>query len=372
MKIVTIVGARPQFIKAAMVSRAIRENNKSADSPGSMIEEVLVHTGQHYDYEMSEVFFDQLDMPAPNHHLEIGSGNHGEQTGKMLAGIERVLLQEKPEVVLVYGDTNSTIAGSLAASKLHIPVGHVEGGMRSFNRRMPEEINRVVTDHIAEWHFCATKTAVDNLRSEGVDDGVYLVGDVMRDAVMHYKNVAHERSHILQRLEIQPPYALTTLHRAENTDDEGRLRNIVDAIIEVSRQMPVVLPLHPRTKKCLDEANLSKRINENALGRLLLIDPVPYIDVLKLTSDAKVILTDSGGMQKEACWLDVPCITMRDETEWLETVESGWNVLAGADKTKIVDSVSYQMSEDSAAKRFRIADIENASASIVSTLLECA
>jgi len=340
MKVCTVIGARPQFIKAAMVSRAIREHNSQLTAHNSHIKEVIIHTGQHYDYKMSQVFFDQLEIALPDYHLNIGSGTHGDQTGRMIMGVEQVLLDEKPDAVLVYGDTNSTVAGALAAAKLHIPVGHVEGGMRSFNRRMPEEINRVLTDHIARWHFCATETAVRNLKSEGITEGVHLVGDVMHDAVMLYKDIASEKSDILEKLGIDrnTKYALATVHRAENTDDPERLRNIFEALVEISKEMPVVLPLHPRTRKALDDAGLRSLLT--AHRSLLTTDPVPYLDILQLESNASVILTDSGGMQKEAMWLGVPCITLRDETEWVETVEAGFNRLAGACKKAIIDDVS--------------------------------
>ena len=370
MKILTVVGARPQFIKAAMISPAIREYNqaqqqklearsekpdKNRGRPASTLSplasstacarvtEVLVHTGQHYDYEMSQAFFDQLDLPEPHYHLDMGSGSHGDQTGRMLASVEKVLLDEKPDVVLVHGDTNSTLAGALAAVKLHIPVGHVEGGMRSFNRKMPEEINRVLTDHIATWHFCPTETAVNNLKNEGITEGVHLVGDVMYDAVMLYKDVAAEKSDILKGLGLYrvtthesrvTKYALVTVHRAENTDDPKRLRNIMEALIEISKDMQVVLPLHPRTRGAIDEVGLFPSLITH--GSLLIIDPVSYLDMLQLEQHASVILTDSGGMQKEAFWLGVPCITMRDETEWVETVEAGRNKIVGTSRNEIV------------------------------------
>jgi UDP-GlcNAc3NAcA epimerase len=356
MKICSIIGARPQFIKAAMVSRAIREHNVRVTGHGLRITETLIHTGQHYDYQMSQVFFDQLEIPEPNYHLEVGSGTHGDQTGRMLAAIEKVLMDEKPDAVLVYGDTNSTLAGALAAAKLHFPVGHVEGGMRSFNRRMPEEINRVLTDHVAKWHFCATETAVKNLKNEGITEGVHLVGDVMYDAVMLYKDVANDRSKILEQLQLIPvtsygsrvtKYALATVHRAENTDDPIRLRNIMEALVEISKEMPVVFPVHPRTRKAIENARLRDLIKMDGspvTGHgsrkcgVMAVDPLSYIDMLRLESSASVILTDSGGMQKEAFWLRVPCVTMRDETEWVETVEAGWNNVVGADKQAIVSA----------------------------------
>ncbi|MBN2569773.1 MAG: UDP-N-acetylglucosamine 2-epimerase (non-hydrolyzing), partial [Deltaproteobacteria bacterium] len=320
----------------------------------SLITEVLVHTGQHYDYAMSRSFFDQMDIPEPKYHLDVGSGSHGDQTGRMLSAIEEVLLGEKPDAVLVYGDTNSTLAGALAAAKLHIPVGHVEGGMRSFNRRMPEEINRVLTDHVAKWHFCATETAVKNLKNEGITEEVHLVGDVMYDAVMLYKGIASEKSTILSDLGLLPEsghgsrvtsYALCTVHRAENTDDPARLRNILEALAEISKDMPVVFPVHPRTQKAIKDAGLTDLIGSSGSrvpgpefrkSGIKAIDPVSYIDMLRLEGSASIILTDSGGIQKEAFWLGVPCITMRDETEWIETVEVGWNKVTGADAGAII------------------------------------
>ncbi len=401
MKICTIIGARPQFIKAAMVSRAIREYNDVVKgqrskvnggevpltlnpSPLTPIIEVIVHTGQHYDHKMSQSFFDQLNIPEPKYHLDVGSGSHGDQTGRMLSSIEKVLIDEKPDAVLVYGDTNSTIAGSLAAAKLHIPVGHVEGGMRSFNRRMPEEINRVVTDHIAKWHFCSNQNAVDNLKNEGITKGVHLVGDVMHDAVMLYKDVAKEKSDILQRLglvknspllckegvgEVDNPltssrYALATVHRAENTDDPQRLRNIFEALVEISSDIPIVLPLHPRTQKAIDDTGLRSMVT--SCSSLIITDPLPYLDILKLEATASVILTDSGGMQKEAFWFGVPCVTMRDETEWVETVEAGMNVIVGADKQKILLATgkSLKMASQQGSEAIKL----TASATIVNLL----
>lgn len=320
MKIVSIVGARPQFIKAAAVSRELRKHHT----------EILVHTGQHYDANMSAIFFDELGIPAPEVSLNIGSGSHGAQTGQMLAEIEAVLLEHQPDRVLVYGDTNSTLAGSLAAVKLHIPVAHVEAGLRSFNRAMPEEINRVLTDHVSDLLLCPSQTAVDNLAAEGITQGVHLVGDVMYDALMYAVDRAKTRSTILTDLELTTKsYLLATVHRAENTDDETRLRGIFEAFEAIKET--IVLPLHPRTAKMLDKFKLTPNI-EN----LKLIDPVGYLDMTTLAQNARLILTDSGGLQKEAYWLGVPCVTLRDETEWVETVEAGWNVIAGANREKIV------------------------------------
>lgn len=323
MKVLTVVGARPQFIKAAPVSRLIREYG----------EEILVHTGQHYDQSMSDVFFEELHIPLPDYHLHVGSKSHGAQTGQMLEKIEEVLLKEKPDCVLVYGDTNSTLAGALAASKLHIPVAHVEAGLRSFNRRMPEEINRVLTDHVSKWLFCPTETAVGHLKTEGITQGVFLVGDVMLDAVEYNRRLSHEKSTILSDLNLKPKeYILITMHRAENTDDENRLREIIHAINQLP--IPAVFPLHPRTHHKLQAFNLSIT---NSLVHV--IEPVGYLDMLELEVNAKKILTDSGGVQKEAFFARVPCITMRDETEWTETIELGANILVGADSKKILEAV---------------------------------
>ena len=322
MKIVSVVGARPQFIKAAPLSKELRKQFK----------EVLVHTGQHYDNEMSPIFFKELSIPKPDYNLGIGSGLHGEQTGKMLIEIEKVLLKEKPDLVLVYGDTNSTIAGSLAAAKLYIKVGHVEAGLRSYNKEMPEEINRVVTDHLSDLLFCPTKTAVGNLKKEGIEEGVYLTGDVMYGALIANREVAQVKSKILETMNLKPrTYMFATVHRAENTDKEQNLSSITEALSESSET--IVFPVHPRTKKMLDKFNLV--MSEN----VKVIDPVGYLDSLSLMSNAKKILTDSGGVQKEAFFLKIPCLTLRDKTEWVETVQDGWNILVGANKEQILKAI---------------------------------
>jgi len=325
MKLVSVVGARPQFIKSATVSCELR---KSA-------QEVLVHTGQHYDDTMSGVFFRELGLSEPNYYLSVGSASHGHQTGEMLTKMEEVLLKEGPDFVVVYGDTNSTLAGSLAAAKLHIPIAHVEAGLRSHNRKMPEEINRVLTDHMSTLLFCPTETAVENLEGEGITKGVHLVGDVMYDALLEAVVVAKRRSTILDRLGLKPhEYLLTTVHRAENTDQPQRLEGIVKALTNLARMgHRIVFPLHPRTKKLLSMHSL--KLDE----AILQIDPVSYLDMLLLQSSARLILTDSGGIQKEAFWLQVPCVTLRDETEWVETVQSGWNILVGADSQRILHAV---------------------------------
>lgn len=318
----SIVGARPQFIKVAAVSRALQRH-----------EHVMVHTGQHYDANMSDVFFDELALPKPDVNLAIGSGGHGAQTGAMLAALEPLLQSAAPDWVLVYGDTNSTLAGALAAVKINLPVAHIEAGLRSFNRRMPEEINRVVADHLSDLLFCPSAVAVGHLRDEGITRGVHEVGDVMADALAPLAARAREQSVILARLGLIPgTYALATLHRAENTDDPGRLREIVGALNELDE--PVVLPLHPRTKGCLE------RMDARLATHVTVIDPLGYLDMLQLTQHARLVLTDSGGLQKEAYWLGIPCVTLRDETEWVETVDAGWNILVGADRERIITAVA--------------------------------
>ena len=312
-KILTVVGARPQFIKAAAVSRAI------ADVEG--MNEVLVHTGQHFDAGMSEIFFDELSIPAPHYNLEVHGGLHGDMTGRMLAKLETVMVEEKPDVVLVYGDTNSTLAGALAASKLGIKLAHVEAGLRSFNRAMPEEINRVVADHVSNLLFCPTRTAIANLSQEGIVDGVHAVGDVMYDSTLYAIERAKGSSTILSDMELEAEsYALTTVHRAENTDDPKRLAKVIDWLKEQASLMPVVMPLHPRTKAAVEKHGLS-------LDGIKLCDPVGYLDMTQLISNSKCVYCDSGGLQKEAYFHRKPCVTLREETEWVETIECGWNRL---------------------------------------------
>ncbi len=327
MKIVTVVGARPQFVKMAFVSRAWPAG----------VEEVVIHTGQHYDRNMSDVFFEELGIPEPAHHLGVGSGSHGAQTGQMLAGIEAILLEEKPDAMLVYGDTNSTLAGALAAAKLHVPVIHVEAGLRSFDRRMPEEVNRVLTDHVSSLLLAPTQTAIDNLAAEGITEGVQLVGDVMFDALLEGRRLAASRPNPAAALGLDPGYVLCTLHRAENTDDPVRLTAIVAALGQIGRERPLALPLHPRTRAALDRADLLSTLEDSPHVHLL--DPVGYLEMVALEADAGCILTDSGGVQKEAYLLQVPCVTMRDTTEWVETLGS-WNTLVGADEQAIVAAVA--------------------------------
>ncbi len=314
--VVSLVGARPQFIKAAAVSRVLRAE------PG--VHEVLVHTGQHYDDNMSHIFFEELEIPEPDYYLGIGGGTHGQNTGRMLEAIEGVLLQEKPDWVLVYGDTDSTLAGALAAVKLHIPVAHVEAGLRSFNRRMPEEINRVLTDHAADLLFAPTDTAVHNLLREGIpEEKIHLMGDVMYDAALYYGAKAEQKSLILRRLGLSSKgYILATVHRAENTDDPERLKVIFQALAEVHREVPIVFPVHPRTRKRAEGFGF-----ESYLDEMLSIEPIGYLDMVMLEKHARLIVTDSGGVQKEAFFYRVPCVTLRTETEWIELVQTGWNRL---------------------------------------------
>lgn len=320
-KIITIVGARPQFVKAGAFSRALRVMPD--------MDEYLVHTGQHFDAKMSDVFFQDLQIPQPLYNLAISNAGHGEMTGRMLQGIEEILLKEKPHAVMVYGDTNSTLAGSLAASKLHIPVIHQEAGLRSFNRRMPEEINRVLTDHMSSLLLCPTLAAVENLRKENITQNVHHVGDVMYDATLYAKGMAADKSHIFDALSVQNPYALVTIHRAENTDDPQMLARVFAYIDAVQREenIDIIFPLHPRTKKLASQHGLD-------LSNFHVCEPVGYLDMHRLLMDAQLVLTDSGGLQKEAYFHQKPCITLRSETEWVETISAGWN--------RLWTSTSYQ------------------------------
>jgi UDP-GlcNAc3NAcA epimerase len=353
MKIVTIVGARPQFIKAAVVSRAIESSNRGVNRRG--IREILVHTGQHYDEMMNRVFFQELELPRPGYHLGVGSGPHGKQTARMMEGIEPILQNEKPDVVLVYGDTNSTLAGTLTAAKLNLPVAHVEAGLRSYNRVMPEETNRVLTDHLSRFLFCPTSVSVKNLAKEGIRSGketvVRRVGDVMYDSIIYYAKIAENKSTILSDLDLSsstpnalpvrqagerrtPSYYLATLHRAENTDDPERLGSLVRALSRIAESTVVVLPLHPRTRKMMKTYNLLSNVEG-----LRVIEPLSYLNMVKLMKHSKAVFTDSGGVQKEAYWLRIPCFTLREETEWVETVETGWNVLVGTEEKRILSGV---------------------------------
>jgi UDP-GlcNAc3NAcA epimerase len=322
MKILTVVGARPQFIKAAAVSREI---GRIAN-----LTELIVHTGQHFDDNMSDVFFRDMQIPAPAYHLNINSLTHGAMTGQMLIRLEEIFLSEKPDMVMVYGDTNSTLAGALAAAKLHIPVAHVEAGLRSFRMSMPEEINRVMTDRIASLLFCPTDTAVANLQAEGVErSGAKIVkcGDVMYDCALYYGKIAAEKSTILHCLK-HDRFALCTVHRAENTDDAQNLKAILAALDEINAELPVILPIHPRTRKIIESLHLKTGVT--------LLDPVSYFDMLQLLQKCEIVLTDSGGLQKEAYFFSKPCVTLRDETEWVELVEAGANRVTGAKTSAIV------------------------------------
>jgi len=335
MKLLSVVGARPQFVKLGPIDRALEAHN--AEHLQSPVEHRVVHTGQHYDANLSRVFFEQLHLPQPDHNLDVGSGPHGQQTGRMLEAVERVLLEEKPDVVLVLGDTNSTLAAALAAAKLHIPLAHVEAGLRSFDKNMPEEINRVLTDHLSDWLFCPTQGSLDNLVAEGIITGAYEVGDVMYDSVLYHAKLAERASHILDTLQLQPQaYALATVHRAQNTDDPERLGAVFAALRQIAEeQLPVVLPLHPRTQQQVMAAEIDTQ-------GVRLVEPVAYLDMLTLERHAAVVLTDSGGVQKEAYWFDVPCVTLRPETEWVETLDAGRNVLADANAEHIVEAACHR------------------------------
>lgn len=339
MKIVTIVGARPQFVKAAPLSTLVRQRHS----------EILVHTGQHYDKNMSELFFSELNIPLPDYNLAIGSGSHGMQTGRMLEKIENILLSEKPDGVVVYGDTNSTLAGALAASKLHIPIFHVEAGLRSYNKLMPEEQNRVLTDHLSTLLLCPTRTAVNNLAKEGITEGVFFTGDIMYDAVLRFSTLSEQRygngrwlremanvcNNEISKLSTKN-YYLATIHRAENTDNKDRLQEIFEAFGELDK--PVLVPMHPRTRHVIGDSISSLASN------IIVIEPVGYLLMLYLTANAYMVLTDSGGLQKEAYFLKTPCTTLRDETEWIETLENGWNVLSTVDSSSIIRNATRPLS----------------------------
>ncbi|MDQ8180813.1 UDP-N-acetylglucosamine 2-epimerase (non-hydrolyzing) [Pelagicoccus sp. SDUM812005] len=331
MRLTTIVGARPQFIKAAAVSKAIVDHNANNDNK---IIENIIHTGQHYDERMSSIFFEELKIPKPTKNLKLGGGTHGQMTGEMLKAIEEHLIDSSPDMLLVYGDTNSTLAGALAAAKLHIPVAHVEAGLRSFNRQMPEEINRVLTDHVSTLLFCPTTASVTNLHKEGITKGVHPVGDVMYDATLAFTKQAESQSKTLRSLNLSASsFIFATIHRAENTDNNSRLAEIVSAINELSSNHTIVLPIHPRTDIALTKHQL--KFNKD----VLIIPPTSYLDTQILIKNAIAVLTDSGGMQKEAYFHKTECITLRDETEWIETVTAGWNQLAGASKNRILESL---------------------------------
>ena len=351
MKILTVIGARPQFIKAAAVSRAIKKSND--------IKEIIVHTGQHFDKNMSDIFFEEMSIPRPDFNLEINSLSHGAMTGRMLEGLEKIIMDEKPDFVLVYGDTNSTIAGALAAKKLHTKVAHVEAGLRSFNMDMPEEINRILTDRISDILFCPTDTAVKNLKNEGFDNfpsKIIKNGDVMYDAALFYKTKARK-----PEVNLPSKFILATVHRQENTDNINRLQNIFKALETISGETTVVLPIHPRTRKKLESANITP-------ANIMLIDPVGYLEMIWLITHSELIMTDSGGLQKEAFFFEKPCITLRDETEWVELVDNGFNILAGADYDKIIASYRNFL-ENKPVFNIELYGKGNASEIIVETLL---
>jgi UDP-GlcNAc3NAcA epimerase len=321
IKILTILGARPQFIKAGSVSREIGKHKE--------IEEIIVHTGQHYDANMSDIFFDEMQIPKPNYFLGIGGKSHGAMTGRMIEKIEEVALSEKPDWIMVYGDTNSTLAGAIVASKLHIKLAHIEAGLRSFNMKMPEEVNRILTDRVSNILFCPTDTAIQNLKNEGyenLDCKIVKSGDVMQDGAIFYKNLA-----VKPNIGIKQDFILCTIHRAENTDDEIRLKSIFEALNEIAKEKQVILPLHPRTKKILENLKLN-------ISNLTIINPVGYLEMVWLIDNCDFVMTDSGGLQKEAYFFEKQCITLRDETEWVELVECGANTLVGADKYKILEA----------------------------------
>lgn len=332
MKIVTVIGARPQFVKAAAVSRVIREKYNGK------VEEIIVHTGQHYDVNMSDIFFEEMDIPKPNYRFNINGVSHGAMTGQMLERIEKVLFDDKPDCVLVYGDTNTTLAGALAAKKLHIGLAHVEAGLRSFNMKMPEEINRILTDRISDVLFCPTENAVHNLKNEGFDNfncKVLNPGDVMLDAALYYSKISEQKSGIIDRLKADK-FILSTFHRAENTDDKNLLLNIIEGLNRIQNEVEVIVPAHPRTKKKIKDFNLKTNFR--------IIDPVGYFDMIELIKNSELVITDSGGLQKEAFFFSKVVITMRDETEWVELVDNNFNILSGANNSSIYDSYKKAIS----------------------------
>lgn len=344
MKSLSVVGARPQFVKLATVSRAMRNWSQQH---GSEIEDIIIHTGQHYDPEMSTVFFNELQIPEPKINLSIGSGTHGAQTAAMLSGIESRIVSDRPDVVIVYGDTNSTVAGALAAAKLLVPVVHVEAGLRSFNRAMPEETNRIVTDHVSDLLFAPTKTAVENLANEGLTHRTHCVGDVMLDAILFNKSLGSESSTAMSKNPASlDKYGIVTLHRAGNTDSD-RLGQLLNSINDAANLIPLIFPVHPRTVAAIRQKYDSWKPHRN----LKMIDPIGYLDFMRLVTDAKIVLTDSGGLQKEAYFLGIPCITMRDETEWPETLADGANVVAGSESATILAALEVGLSRSDDWKR---------------------
>jgi len=352
MKILTIIGARPQIIKAAALSRAINKHFSSS------IQEVIVHTGQHYDTNMSQVFFDELGIPAPNYNLEVGSASHGEQTAQMISGIEKILQIEKPDYIILYGDTNSTLAGAIAASKIHIPIVHIEAGLRSFNKSMPEEVNRILCDHVSTFLFTPTKTGYQNLLNEGFKEnlgvftpdnpGIFHCGDVMYDNSLFFADIVEEKTSILSDLDVlNNQFILATIHRDHNTDNPLHLESIFEAIVDIAleKNIQVVLPLHPRTKKKMESLPMELREQLNGNANILIIPPVSFIEMIALEKNAQLIITDSGGVQKEAYYFHKPCVILRPETEWVEIIEAGTGILAGAEKEKIINAVKLLLNK---------------------------
>ncbi|AKB45802.1 UDP-N-acetylglucosamine 2-epimerase (plasmid) [Methanosarcina sp. Kolksee] len=354
MKIASVVGVRPQFVKASVVSRELRKSNK----------ECLIHTGQHYDYEMNKIFFEELGIPEPDYYLGVGSGSHGQQTGEMLRKLEEVLMVEKPDLVLTYGDTNSTLAGALAASKLGIKNAHIESGLRSFDKSMPEEINRILTDHCSDILFCPTQNAVNNLEEEGITKNVYLTGDVMVDSLLLNKEIAEAKSSLLNDLNLKTrDYIVVTIHRASNTDNFENLQNIIEALRELNEN--IIFPIHPRTEKLLKNYDLYDSLPSS----ITLVKPLGFLDFIKLMNHAKMILTDSGGVQKEAYILKVPCVTLRENTEWIETIKDGWNVLVGSNKERIIKTVNgFMPSVQEHCNRFGDGSASNRIAAAINAL----
>lgn len=353
MKILTILGARPQFIKAGSVSREIAKHKE--------IEEVIVHTGQHYDANMSDIFFDEMQIPKPNYFLGIGGKSHGAMIGQMMEKIEEVAVREKPDWVMVYGDTNSTLAGSIVASKLHIKLAHIEAGLRSFNMKMPEEVNRILTDRVSTILFCPTDTAIQNLKNEGYENfdcKIVKSGDVMQDGAIFYKNLA-----VKPNIEIKNNFILCTIHRAENTDDENRLKNILEALERIAKEKQIILPLHPRTKKILETLKLN-------IKNLTIIDPIGYLEMVWLIDNCDFVMTDSGGLQKEAYFFEKQCITLRNETEWIELVECGANTLVGADREKILEAYKNNSKFNKKNSSLSLYGTGKASENIIKELLE--
>lgn len=371
MKIFNIVGARPQFIKAAVISRAMEKLDLGSGQ--GHVSEVLVHTGQHYQDNMSRIFFEELELPAPRYDLGIHHRHHGAMTGRMMEALEDLMLCERPEAVIVYGDTNSTLAGALSASKLGIPVAHVEAGMRSFKRSMPEEINRVITDHISTFLFCPTKTALENLEREGIaGDGraniVSMTGDVMLDAFLYYKDRAVATSRIIEKIPAIKDgkrYILATVHRAENTDDPARLSAIIESLNALAEELPVVWPLHPRTKTALRKAGMQ------ADTKVILLDPLGYLDMIALECLASLVVTDSGGVQREACFARVPCVILREETEWPELIEAGCALLSGVDRERILSTAFHLLYQEPAGPDWHVLGDGRAGYRIVDTLGSC-